>query len=199
MPPISEIKTIEHIIFYQYAKIIAKSSFGHLDGKEAKSKSFGFIRNTVRKLISGEKKWSDISREDWQFVEAEKVCFYCGSNQNLEREHIVPKSINIKSECKTCERILGIHNQIWACKSCNGAGGKGTKGLYTFYKDMHPEERKFHDIIDPLVEKKYLKTIYHCHECNGTLHCEDLDGDGDITVLDIDCCIKAGKTNKELV
>lgn len=70
---------------------------------------------------------------------------------------------------------MGIHNQIWACKDCNGAGGKGTKGLYTFYHDMHPEEKKFQDIIDPLVEKKYLKTIYHCHECNGTLNCEDLD------------------------
>lgn len=190
MPPIKEIKTIEHMIFYQYAKIMAKSAFKYKDGKEAKAKSFGYIRNTVRKLISGEMKWSDISREDWQFVEAEKRCFYCGSTEDLEREHIVPRCINIRPECKTCERILGIHNQIWACKKCNGAGGKGTKGLYTFYHDMHPEEKKFQDIIDPLVEKKYLKTIYHCHEYNGTLHSEDLDGDGDITVLDIDCCIK---------
>jgi len=63
MPPISEIKTIEHIIFYQYAKIIAKSSFGHLDGKEAKAKSFGFIRNKVWKLISGEEKWSDMTNQ----------------------------------------------------------------------------------------------------------------------------------------
>lgn len=55
MPPISEIKTIEHMIFYQYAKIMAKSAFGHKDGKEAKAKNFGFIRNTVRKLINGKK------------------------------------------------------------------------------------------------------------------------------------------------
>ena len=60
------------------------------------------------------KKWSDISREDWQFVEAEKKCFYCGSTENLEKEHIVPKCIKIKSVCENCERILGIHNQIWA-------------------------------------------------------------------------------------
>ena len=43
MSPISEIKTIEHMIFYQYAKIMAKSAFGHKDGKEAKAKNFGFI------------------------------------------------------------------------------------------------------------------------------------------------------------
>lgn len=99
MPPISEIKTIEHMIFYQYAKIMAKSAFGHKDGKEAKAKNFGFIRNTVRKLING-KKWSDISREDWQFVEAEKKCFYCGSTENLEKEHIVPKCIKINQSAK---------------------------------------------------------------------------------------------------
>ena len=35
------------------------------------------------------------------------------------------------------------------------------------------------DIIPPLVEKKYLKTVYRCHECAGTLDSVDADGDGD--------------------
>lgn len=46
------------------------------------------------------KKWSDISREDWQFVEAEKKCFYCGNTENLEKEHIVPKCIKINQSAK---------------------------------------------------------------------------------------------------
>lgn len=190
MPSIPEIKTIRDVIFYQYAKIIAKSSFNHENGKEAKKKNFGFIRDKARQLINEEISWSDITREDWQFVEADKICFYCGSEENLEREHIVPKSIKIRPECASCERISGIHNQIWACKKCNGAGGKGRKGLYTFYREKHPHEKKFYDLINPLVEKKYLKTIYHCHVCNDTLYSQDLNGDGDITVLDIDACIK---------
>jgi len=37
-----------------------------------------------------------------------------------------------------------------------------------------------------LLEKKYLKTMYHCHECAGTLDSTDLDGDSSMTVLDID-------------
>jgi hypothetical protein len=37
-----------------------------------------------------------------------------------------------------------------------------------------------------LLEKKYLKTIYNCHECAGTLNAGDIDGDGELTVLDID-------------
>ena len=34
--------------------------------------------------------------------------------------------------------------------------------------------------------KKYLKTILNCHLCAGTLDGGDIDGDGEITVLDID-------------
>jgi hypothetical protein len=36
-----------------------------------------------------------------------------------------------------------------------------------------------------LLEKKYLKTIYNCHLCAGTLDGGDIDGDGELTVLDI--------------
>ncbi|MCX5637371.1 MAG: hypothetical protein NTX52_06730 [Planctomycetota bacterium] len=42
---------------------------------------------------------------------------------------------------------------------------KATKGLYQFFKDKFPTERKFYDLIPPLLEKKYLKTIY-----NGVSH-----------------------------
>ncbi len=40
------------------------------------------------------------------------------------------------------------------------------------------------------MEKKYLKTIYHCHACAGTLDATDLDGDGEMTVLDLDHILK---------
>ena len=63
---------------------------------------------------------------------------------------------------------------------------KGRKGLYQFFKGKYPTERKFYDMIPPLLEKKYLKTIYNCHLCAGTLDGGDIDGDGELTVLDID-------------
>ena len=40
-----------------------------------------------------------------------------------------------------------------------------------------------------LAEKKYLKTIYNCHKCAGTLDAGDIDGDGEVTVGDIDYII----------
>ncbi len=36
------------------------------------------------------------------------------------------------------------------------------------------------------MEKKYLKTVYRCHECAGTLDSLDADGDGEMSVLDVD-------------
>jgi hypothetical protein len=67
---------------------------------------------------------------------------------------------------------------------------KARKGLYQFYKDKFPTERKFYDLIPPLLEKKYLKTIYNCHSCAGTLDAGDIDGDGEITVLDVDFILR---------
>ncbi|MBI1977494.1 MAG: HNH endonuclease [Candidatus Omnitrophica bacterium] len=182
--PDRDVKTIQDLLYYQYAKIIARRAFGMSDGKAAKGKHYGFIKETFRDLKKGEKSWSEITREDWQLVEAEKKCIYCGSTQNLHKEHIVPKSIRIKPECETCEHVQEIHNQIWACESCNSS--KGTKGLYEFYQAKYPHEKKFFDFIPPLLEKKYLKTIYNCHQCTGTLEKADIDGDSEISVLDID-------------
>ncbi|MEM4070297.1 MAG: HNH endonuclease, partial [Thermoplasmata archaeon] len=142
---------------------------------------------TFEKLKNGNMFWSDINREDWQFVESEKKCIYCGSKIELSKEHIVPKSLKIKLECSSCDNIHGIHNQIWACKKCNLL--KRTKGLYEFYKEKYPYNEKFYDIIPPLLEKKYLKVISKCHVCAGKFESKDLDGDGKLTVLDIDFII----------
>jgi len=77
--PDREVKIIRHLIYYQYAKIIAKSSFG----LDSKSKDYGFIKNTFRELVKSEKKWSDILREDKQFVQSEKNAFIVGIQRIL--------------------------------------------------------------------------------------------------------------------
>jgi 5-methylcytosine-specific restriction endonuclease McrA len=182
--PDRDVETIRDLIYYQYAKIIARSAFSMTDGKEAKKQHYGFIKKTFLELKKGVKSWSEITREDWQFVKSEKKCIYCGTKSDLHKEHIIPRSLRIKPECRTCDKIQGIHNQVWACKQCNSS--KGTKGLYEFYRAKYPNEKKFYDLIPPLLEKKYLKTIYNCHECAQTIDKGDIDGDGEISVLDID-------------
>jgi hypothetical protein len=46
---------------------------------------------------------------------------------------------------------------------------KAAKGLYQFFKDKYPPERKSYNLVPPLLEKKYLKTIINCHSCAGTI------------------------------
>ena len=143
-------------MYYQYAKIIARRAFSAEDGMKAKKLHYGFIKKTFKELRDGDKSWSEITREDWQLVEFDKKCIYCGSENDLQREHIVPKSLTIKPECSTCDKIQGIHNQVWGCKNCNSL--KSTNGLYECFKFRYPTEKKFYDLIPPLLEKKYIKT-----------------------------------------
>jgi hypothetical protein len=174
--PDREVKTIRDLIFFQYAKIIGISAFG----PDAKKTAYGFIKTTFRELVHDEKKWSDILREDQQFADAEKACIYCGATDHLQWEHIVPRSLVINERCPACDRIQGIHNMVWACRSCNAS--KGDRGFYHFIRDLHPEAKKFSDLAPVLAEKKYLKTIYWCHLCKGDLM-KEIPG---ITVLDLD-------------
>jgi hypothetical protein len=161
--PDREVKTIRDLIYFQYAKIVGKRVFGD----QAKHAYYGFIKKRFREFVNDEKKWSNILREDKQFAEMDKKCAYCGKTDDLQWEHIVPRSLKINNQCAKCDRIQGIHNQVWACKACNLL--KGTKGLYRFMCDLHPELDTIVDAVPVLVEKKYLKTVFYCHLCKGDL------------------------------
>jgi len=181
--PDRDVKTIKDQIFFQYAKIIAKSAFNLDNGIEAKKRCYGFIKNTFKKLKDGSMSWSDILREDMQFVENEKQCIYCGAAGDLQREHIVPKTLSVNERCAICDVIQAVHNIIYACKECNLR--KGQKGLYTYWDEINSGKEKSFDYLPLLLEKKYLKTIYKCHECAGTLDLKITD----IHPADIDCVI----------
>lgn len=183
--PIRGVNTILDLIYYQYAKQIARSAFNHNDGETAKKNNFGLITKKYNELKSGKIKWSDIMREDMQFVDSEKKCIYCGTENYITKEHIVPKTFKINDRCVSCDAIQEIHNIVWACRSCNSK--KGTKGLYHFYQELYPNDKKYYDHIPALLEKKYLKTMYRCHQCNGTLNKVQKS---DFSVLDIDIDFK---------
>ena len=62
------------------------------DNETAKKNYYGLIKNKFRELQSGKISWSDIIREDLQFIDTEKKCIYCGSTENITKDHIIPKS-----------------------------------------------------------------------------------------------------------
>lgn len=53
--PDRDVATIRDLIYYQYAKIIARRAFSMPDGKEAKQRHYGFVKQTFRELKSGDK------------------------------------------------------------------------------------------------------------------------------------------------
>jgi hypothetical protein len=163
MPP-KAIKTIKDLIFWEYAKLISGSAgIGR--------KQYPFVMRKFTELKSGIIKWSDILRED---LKTDKdVCVYCGSRQDLSFDHIVPKR-----DCHYKE----IHNIVTCCKRCNSS--KRDKDLIEWYG----LERRYE--IPRIVMGKYLKMIYICHECRGTLDKGDINLDGKLDVLDLGAIFK---------
>jgi len=144
MPP-PAVKTIRDIIFWQYAKLMAKSS-GH-------EKDYGFIMSHFKKLQTGKISWSGSLREYVRDLERDKVCIYCGSTKDLCVDHLIPRSRGGPD--------IG-DNAILACKSCNAS--KGDKGVFEWYGLGHRNE------LPRVVEGKYLKLLYVLHEKKGTLN-----------------------------
>jgi len=51
--PDRDVTTIGDLIYYQYAKIIAKSAFAAPDGRGAKGRHYGFVKQTFGELGRG--------------------------------------------------------------------------------------------------------------------------------------------------
>lgn len=144
MPP-SAVKTIKDTIFWQYAKLISKSAGFGIENR-------AFQMSAFQKLKNGDMKWSSTIREWLREHEKPNECIYCGSNENLTVEHILPRC---------CNGPDIPDNAVKICKTCNSR--KGGKRLYEFYgldnKDKVPR----------IAEGKYLKLLFELHEKAGTL------------------------------
>lgn len=158
--PPSAVKTVRELIYWEYAKLIAKGA--RFEG------NYRFIMSRFQKLKHGEIQWSEITREDRIMVERGKsACIYCGCAENLSWDHLIPIS-------KGGPNI--ISNQVVACKSCNSS--KGNKDIFEWYVGRHEE-------IPALVKGKYLKLVFDFHETMGTLDLSDINMDGGLDVLDL--------------
>lgn len=165
--PSPSIKTIRDLIFYQYAKIIA-DAVGV--SKTNKSEYFSFVMDRVNKLRIGEINMSAITRElKKQIVSTEKSCEYCGKQNDLSWDHLIPQS-------KDGPDI--VENLVLCCKSCNSS--KGNRGLYAWFG------LKNKDKLPRIVAGKYLKLLYELHLQRGTLEALDLNNDGKLDVLDLE-------------
>lgn len=159
MPP-PAVKTIKDLIFYQYAKIVAKSA--GISGHK-------FVMSRMKMFSSGEITMSTALRELKMQMSGNKYCEYCQAEENLSWDHLIPR---VKGGSDTAE------NGAWACRSCNSS--KGSKGIYEWYGLSRKDD------IPRLIVGKYLKLLYEIHESRDTLNASDLNGDGKLDVLDLE-------------
>lgn len=143
MPP-AAVKTIKDLLYWQYAKLIARSA-GH-------EKNFGFTMDRFKKLQSGDISWSGSIREYIKEREVSGQCIYCGSKQDQSVDHLIPRA---RGGPETGD------NAVTACKACNSS--RGDKGIYEWF------ELDRRNAVPRIVEGKYLKELYALHERKGTL------------------------------
>ena len=150
MPP-AAVKTIRDQIFWQYAKLIAKSA--------GLSNARAFQMSRFTKLRDGEIVWSSTIREWLHEHENPDSCIYCGAQGGpLTTEHILPRC---------CGGPDIPDNAIRVCRSCNSE--KGGRRLYE-WKGLAEK-----DAIPRIAEGKYLKLLYDLHEQRGTLNVDKKD------------------------
>jgi len=168
LKPPKMVNTIQDLIFWLYAELIARSA-GFKD-------NYGFVMSRYKKLKSGEIEWSSSVRDFQKEWEKGKSCVYCGATKNLSLDHIIP--ISRGGIDPLIKNLLdSSDNCVWACKKCNCS--KGDRDVFEWYGKEKMDE------IPKLVISKFLKLSYRLHETQGTLHLKDINLDGVLDIYDL--------------
>jgi len=183
------IDTIRDLIYYRSAELIARDGFAAAGVGVGERDRSGYVRQIFGDLRTGRWRWPDALEVEPCADDEPRICAFCGSDKDVTWLYLVPTSMAVSERCATCAAVYGPHNRVPACPAASAV--KGEKGLYSALKGLFPENPQFYDAIPLWVEKAYLRGIYQCHECAGTLESGDLDGDGELTLLDVDEVITA--------
>lgn len=78
------------------------------------AKALGVPISTVSTIAEASK---PLMRQSRRADRGERVCTYCGTEDDLTRDHVMPKSRGGANDDE---------NKVWACRSCNSAKGDRT-------------------------------------------------------------------------
>ena len=167
-PPKRIVSTVKDLIYWFYAELIAKSA-GFAD-------NYGFVISRFKKLKSGEMVWSSSLHDHMKEWDQGKICVYCGNDQNLSLDHIIP-SCRAGCDPRVIQLLESIDNCVWACRKCNSS--KGGKDVFEWFGGERRDE------IPKIVLSKFLKISYKLHETQETLELTDPNMDGVLDIYDL--------------
>jgi hypothetical protein len=167
-PPNKYVNTVQDLIYWLYAELIARAA--HFED------NYGFVISRYKKLKSGEMQWSSSIHDRQKEWEAGKTCAYCGGTAGLTLDHIIPSS-RAGVDPRIKDLLDSSDNCVWACKKCNSS--KNNKDIFEWYGKEHRDE------IPKLVLSKFLKLSYRVHETQGTLDLRDPNIDGVLDIYDL--------------
>jgi len=168
LKPPKYVNTVRHLIYWQYAQLIAKAA-----GFEG---NYGFVVSRYKKLASGEMKWSSSVRDYQKELDKGKICVYCGATTNLTTDHIVPVS-RAGVDVRVSRLLDSSDNCVCACNKCNIS--KSARDIFEWYGPERADE------IPKLAVSKFLKLSYTLHETQGTLDLKDPNMDGTLDIYDL--------------
>ncbi len=161
-PPPKFVHTVRELIYWEYAKLIAKGA--GFDG------NYGFTTKKFNELRDGKIKMSGIDADNRKQMSRERKCEYCGATGvPLTEDHLIPMVKLVHD---------GTDNIVLACKPCNSS--KGDRDIFDWYYNVRHETE-----IPKMVWSKYLKLVLAFHTAFRTLDKTDITGDGVLNILDL--------------
>lgn len=142
---------LNELIFWSYANL-AMAHAG-IERNHLKYGTFHFIirAKLFKGLKDGTMNIRSIFDDEKIKLQTGQVCNYCGNDENLSLDHIIPK---FEGGLDTAE------NLIYACKSCNSSKGK---------KDLMEWMQSRNEYLPLMVIRRYLKLVYYHAEKNQLL------------------------------
>lgn len=132
-------RTIEQELLYEYGRLMSRTAFDSAINN-------GFDADQFEAFASG-------AIRQWQREhELPDACVFCGNNDNLTVDHLIPWSRGGNGSAD---------NVVYACKSCNSS--RKDKGVYQWLGPTNKNK------LNRLVAGKYLKELHKLHKQKGTL------------------------------
>ena len=142
-------KTVREHIAWSYANL-SRAHAALEDGANRYAVVHHVIRNKLyHGLVSGKMSMRSLYHDERLKMTFPQACYYCGSNQTLVVDHLIPRIRGGSDESD---------NLIWACRSCNSSKQGRDMLSWIISKDMFPSI---------LLLRRYMKIVARFCEDNG--------------------------------